>query len=230
VSPIEVVEAVPRSAAEISLLPERPLVVAAAVERGVTEVIHYTTMNNLIGILATSLECSSRVQDNPTVEKVHEQNCPDRSRDAAWLDYVNLSISRINHWIFGSSRGRWHPDAVWVVLAFDVEILGHPGVVFTTTNNAYPSCLRAEGLPGFERMFADPVLGYNSRRYARLDLPDHHTSDHCAEVLYPGAVDISFLNTIYTRTDDEDTDDLFGIMKALNHQIDVVVNPKMFRG
>lgn len=227
-TPVDIVEAVPRAEEQIALLPEQPLVVAAAVDRGITEIVHYTTMNNVIGILATSLQCSSKVQDNPKVEKVFGPNCPDRSRDAAWLEYVNLSVSRINHWIFASSRDRWHPDAVWVVLAFDVEILGHPGVVFTTTNNAYPACLRAEGLPGFERMFAEPLLGYNSRPFDRRGLPDHHTSDHCAEVLYPVAVDTTFLNTIYTNTDD-DAEHLSGILSALSLDVDVVVNPRMFR-
>lgn len=228
-SQVEVAEAVPRTAAEIVLLPDQPRVVEAARTRGITEVVHYTTMNNVIGIGATSLQCSSKVQDDPKVEKVFSQNCPDRSRDAPWLDYVNMSVTRINRWIFKSSRDRWHPEAIWVVLAFDVEILGHPGVVFTTTNNAYPTCLRGEGLGGFERMFGDPVSGHRSRRLTRTGLPDNYTTDHCAEVLYPGEVAIEYLNTIYVRVD-EDTEHLFGILSALDLvEVEVAVKPEMFR-
>jgi hypothetical protein len=227
-SPAAVRMATPRTRDQIAKLSPKPQVVAAARERGITEVVHFTTMNNMIGILHTALLCWSLVRESPDVEKVFGQNCPNRYRDAEWIDYVNLSITRPNYWMFGSSSRKWHPDAVWVVLAFDVEILGHPGVVLTTTNNAYETCLRSEGRAGFDQMFADPVLGYNGRSYGRAGFPPNHTTDHCAEVLYPASVSIEYLRRIYAKQD-EDTEQIAGILGGLGKTIEVMVEPRMFR-
>jgi hypothetical protein len=230
VSPPRIVEeATPRKEEDVAKLAYRPLVVESARERGVTEVVHFTTITNMIGILHTSLMCWSLVRENPDVDKVYDQNCPSRYRDADWVDYVNLSVSRINHWMFSSSSGRWHPDAVWVILVYDVEILGHPGVVFTTTNNAYPECLRAERLAGFKRLFDDPVVGHGGRLWTRARLPEHFTTDHCAEVLYPFSVSNEHLRRIYARCD-EDTEQLAGILGGLDVSIGVTVDSGRFHG
>lgn len=222
-------EATPRTEESIAKLAYRPRVVEWARKRGITEVVHFTTITNMIGILHTSLMCWSWVSENLDVDKVYGQNCPSRYRDAAWVNYVNLSVSRINHWMFRSSSGRWHPDAVWVILTYDVEILGHPGVVFTTTNNAYPECLRAERLAGFKHMFDDPVIGHAGRSWGRAGLPEHFTTDHCAEVLYPFSVGNEYLRRIYSRCDD-DTEQIAGILGGLGVSIEVMVDQGRFSG
>ena len=58
------------------------------------------------------------------LEHVYRPNA-DTRKDPSWLDYVNLSIERINDSMFEASA-RWHiaDNNPWVVLAFDVEILG----------------------------------------------------------------------------------------------------------
>jgi hypothetical protein len=227
VTPVLVREAHPRTLKEVGKLNPRPAVVAAARERGISEIVHFTMMKNLIGILSTALLCRSLVSSEHYVQAVYDPNCSSRYKDAAWIDYVNLSISRINPWMFGPSR-RWHPGATWVILSFDVEILGHPGVVFTTTNNAYDTCLRAEGLAGFKRMFEDPVSGYNGRQKSRSHLDPNMTTDHGAEVLYPISLDMSYVRTIYAQKD-EDMDDIAGILGGLGLSVDYVVNEGAFR-
>jgi len=228
VSPGLIKEARPRTAEQIATLPDRPAVVRAARARGITEIVHFTTMSNMIGILRTSLLCWSKVRENPDVEKVYAQNSRSRWRDAEWVDYVNLSVSRINRWMFGSSR-RWHPEALWVVLAFDIQILGHPGVVFTTTNNGYSAeCLRAEGRAGFERLFSESIAGYNGRISTRAGLPECHTTDHGAEVLYPFSLEIDHLRCIYAKNE-EDTEQIAGVLGGLDLHLDVIVDPQRFR-
>lgn len=176
----------PRSPGEVAKLPACPDVVAAAKERGVTRIVHFTTARGLVGILAKRAVMSrKRLPEDKYIEHVYRSNAEDR-KDVEWLDYVNLSVERINDWMFRHSE-RWHAAEgnPWVVLSFDPAILGHPGVVFTTTNNKYPACERAEGIEGFGRMFADRVYGYNRKQHDRGGKQPSWPTDRQAEVLYP---------------------------------------------
>jgi hypothetical protein len=223
-------DALPRTAEAISKLRPVPAIPLAAEERRITEVVHFTMTRNLIGVLSTALMCRSRVGKEHYVQAVYAPNCYSRVRDAAWIDYVNLSVSRINRWMFGYSRG-WHPREAWAILGFDVAILGHPGVVFTTTNNAYEDvCLRGEGLEGFEQIFLDPVVGYDGRLRHRVGLEDKFPTDFGAEILYPSSLSIDYLQTIYTESE-EGIDIVEGILGGLHSEIDVevVLDSERFR-
>ena len=188
----------PRTPAEIAELDRCPEVVVAAGAREITEVVHFTTVSGAVGILASgAVKSRRRLPEDKYLEHVYRPNARNRSRDTLWHDYVNLSVSRINDSMFDSSE-RWHAvDGVsWVVLSFRPHILGDPGVVFATTNNIYPACLRGEGLAGFDAMFADPVWGRYSCRQERVGLPDNFTTDRQAEVLYPGELVLDHLQRI----------------------------------
>lgn len=219
----------PRLSEELRALPPCPEIVAAATRRGIAEVLHFTTIQGAVGIIASgALKSRRRLPKEKYLEHVYRPNAAIR-HDVAWLDYVNLSISRINDSMFGSSE-RWHvtEDVSWVVLSFVPEILGHPGVVFTTTNNIYPSCRRGEGLPGFNQLFDDPVFGRYNRRHTRAGIPEHFTTDRQAEVLYPGEVDVGFLQRIDVQLD-EALDDVHGALGGLDHLAPVRHAPEVFR-
>ncbi len=161
------------------------------------------------------------------LEHVYQPNAQFR-KDVAWLDYVNLSISRINDWMFGSSV-RWHfdDDNPWVVLAFDPELLGDPGVVFATTNNIYPACCRQESLDGFENLFADEVRGRYERLHTRIGKPPNWPTDRQAEVLYPRQVPLKYLRRIDVQLEDV-VDDIHGILGGLHLSIPVRHVPEVF--
>ena len=132
------VAARPRTEEEIAGLPPCPEVVTEAKQRGVTQVVHFTTVRGAVGVLGSGfVKSRKRLPKDEHLEFVYRRNAKFR-KDTAWLDYVNLSIERINDWMFGASV-RWHATEgnPWVVLSFDPQILAHPGVVFTTTNNIY---------------------------------------------------------------------------------------------
>ena len=188
-------EAVPQSEAEVQNEPRCPEVVNAAVERGITRIVHFTRTNpGLTGILDSSAVKARRdLVEDVRLRHVYEDNAPDRSRDHLWHGYVNLSITAINLWMFGPSR-KWHPGAEWVILDFSPEILGDPGVVFCTTNNAYRSAHRHAGLQGFDQMFASTVPGYQGRESTRSGREPNQTTDHGAEVLYPSALSLDYLH------------------------------------
>lgn len=220
----------PRTSDEVAALLPCPQVVAAARCRGITEVVHFTTIHGAVGILASRLlKSRKRLPRDKYLEHVYRPNAKSRSRDAAWLDYVNLSISRINDWMFDTSE-RWHiADGVsWVVLSFTVDILGHPGVVFATTNNIYPACQRGEGVEGFNRLFDEVVLGRYSVPHTRDGLPDSFTTDRQAEVLYPGELSTDHLQRIDVQVADA-ADDVEGVLGGLGLELPVRYAPEVFQ-
>ena len=225
-------EARPKTAREIANLPPRPEVLDAAKERGITDVVHFTTTKGAIGILASrAVKSNARAQEDEYVEHVFAPNTKSRERDEEWLDYVNLSIQRINASMFLWSEDQHRGEEVsWVALSFSPEILSHKGVVFTTTNNIYPSCKRSEGLEGFSQMFSDPVIGWYGRRHVRAGKLDSWTTDRQAEVLYPGELSIEHLQRIDVQTE-EGLDRIHGMMGGLNLNMDVPVRhaPEVFR-
>lgn len=219
----------PRTAAEIALLPQRPEVVAAAAAFGVTEVLHFTRVTGAVGILASgAVKSRNQLPADTYLEHIYQPNAIDRSRDVEWHDYVNLSVSRINTWMFGTSQ-RWHArDGVpWVVFVFGPTILGDPGVVFTTTNNIYPTCHRWERLAGFTAMFDQVVYGRYASKHTRDGLLPHYPTDRQAEVLYPGALGLAHLIRIDVEVE-ETADTIMGTLGALGMEVAVRYAPEVF--
>ena len=65
--------------------------------RGIERIVHFTTNLGALGVLATrSLKARARLRDDELLANVAKLNAKDRSRDAKWHDFVNLSITNIN--------------------------------------------------------------------------------------------------------------------------------------
>ena len=222
-------EAHPRSSDEIAMLSDCPEILTVAEEKGIKNVVHFTRTNGAIGALYTgALKSRKQLPEDQQVKFVYEPNASRRT-DTKWLDYVNLSIERINDWMFKSSR-RWHANSAypWVVMSFHPRILAHPGVVFTTTNNKYPECKRAERLQGFRRMFSNSVVGYGGRPYTRVGKMSGWTTDRQAEVLYPGKLSCDHLQRIDVQLE-ETVDTIRSALEVLNMSIPVQHAPEAFR-
>ena len=222
------VEAHPRTLAEVARLPQRPEVVAAAKERGISDVVHFTTTSGAVGVLtASAVKSRARLPKDKYLEHVYRPNAEFR-KDRAWLDYVNLSISRINDWMFDASR-RWHvaDGNPWVVFSFASEILGHAGVVFATTNNIYPACRREEGLAGFCRLFENSVRGRYDRLHDRRGKEPAWPTDRQAEVLYPGELSCEYLRRIDVQQE-ETEDSIHGMLGGLGLNVPVRHAPEVF--
>lgn len=198
--------------------------------RGITEVVHFTMSKGLLGMLAAGAALSRvRITDEEILEFIARVNA-NRVIDQGYEDYVNLSITEINHPFFEISSKKWHPGAEWAVLAFDPEILTHDGVVFVTTNNAYPARRRAKGEAGLEGLFAPKVLGYYSQEQKRTSgMPDHLTTDEQAEVLYPKRLSTEYLRAVYVR-DGEFQDQVCAHFGAVGHpDVEIIVAPERFQ-
>lgn len=179
-------------------------VAALAHQRGITEILHFTTNRGALGIFASGvIKPTSQLGADKYLEHIYTPNCRDRSKDAAWTGYVSLSISRVNNWMLSRSED-WHStDGVWwVVLALDIFLLADPGVYFVTTNNTYSSCLRrGTGADGLDALFAPRVEWgwYGAVKTRYRGMPDAWTTDPQAEVLYPGQIPVSQLRAVYVR-------------------------------
>lgn len=169
-------------------------------ERGVTEILHYTSDRGVMGsVMKGALLSRQRVEADPDVAFIFE-GIWDR-KDHAWLDYISLSVARTNLDLFRRSRAHF-PDRWWAVMSFSPEILDHEGVWFTTTNNVYEDCCeRGQGLDGFEAMYASPIEWgyYGSRKHRGSRHEEAWPTDRAAEVLYPGAIALEHLQTVYVE-------------------------------
>lgn len=205
--------------------------------RGVTEVLHFTTSQGLIGILASKVLLSrDRLMESEYLENIALLNTEDRARDADWTDYISMSISGINGHLLSRSRG-WHAESWWAVLAFGVEVLDGDGIQFCVTNNAYPNANRQAGSDGFEAMFAPEVpWGYYGSVARRTSgMPQSQPTHIQAELLYPGELSLAHLHTIYVE-DLEHVAEVRGLIAALNvgsgpdlSDVDVVYKPTVLR-
>lgn len=198
--------------------------------RGIKELLHFTTNSGLLGILdSRCLLSRKRLPDNKRLEFILKFNSSYR-KDLPWLDYVNLSISRINLNFFGASQC-WHPDVAWRILSFDPILMDHAGVVFTTTNNIYPKVERNNGNDGLTAMFKPSVFGsYNSVISRSNDTPPNWPTCPQAEVLYPSVVSTEYLKKIHVRTEEEQ-DSVYGKINCFPHpQVEVVINKEIFLG
>jgi hypothetical protein len=200
-------------------------------ERKINEVLHFTTNKGLLGILdSKGLSSRVRLSENDRLEFILKYNSGTR-KDTDWLDFVNLSISRINSSFFNSS-GQWHSkDIWWCILSFKPEIISHSGVFFTTTNNIYTGVIRSSGCEGLEKMFEENIIHWRRRSVSRApELPKSYPTCEQAEVLYPKVVSTEYLECIYVK-DEESFDQVHAqIVAACHADIKVILDADMFHG
>ncbi|KEP74535.1 hypothetical protein HR12_08325 [Microbacterium sp. SUBG005] len=203
-------------------------------ERGITEVLHFTTNHGLLGIFARgALLSRDDLNADDLLESVRLLNCAQR-KDPNWTGHVSMSISAVNQDFFSSSRGWKSPrDGVWwTVLSFSPRILSDPGVVFTTTNNTYDSTVkRGQGLEGLHALYGPAVpwgyYGHVARR--RESTPTNLPTHVQAEVLYPGRVTLTDLQAVYVPEGDH-IDNVKALMTSIPGapQVPVAVHPEVF--
>lgn len=209
-------------------------------QRGISEVLHFTTNRGVIGTLAArALLSRHQLPQEKYLQYVLHVNAANRpesfhgfDKSQNWLDYVNLSISEINRRYFDVSL-KWHKDLDiwWSILAFDPVIMTHEGVFFATTNNAYePLCLRQPGNAGLMQLFQDSVQRKSGWTVNRRYRAAHLTTCEQAEVLYPQRVSLEFLRRIYVQ-EGEHQDQVRGWLADFGlHNVDVVIDPEKFQG
>ncbi|UXH38817.1 DUF4433 domain-containing protein [Pseudomonas promysalinigenes] len=201
-------------------------------QRGIESVVHFTTNRGSLGIFAcNALKSRQRLNADEQLKHIFQPNAKSRDKDLAWLDYANLSISRINMHFFNTCSGSWHREQnfFWCIFDFSPVIMLHENVQFTTTNNIYSGNLRSSGIEGLQRAFQQRThqfLGNYAERTS--DFPVNEPTCNQAEILYPGEVSTRYLQRIYVRSE-EHGDELAAQMAATAHPaVEVLVRPELF--
>lgn len=211
--------------------PELETIEGIIAERGIDEVLHFTTNKGLLGILATrNVKSRALLSEDKYLEHIFTPNAGTR-KDSAWVAYVNLSITRINTEYFGHSE-RWHRNEKiwWCVASLDPVILSHSGVVFATTNNIYSGVSRSEGATGLAALFAERVVRWSGNVVARSeDCPAGAPTCVQAEVLYPEMVSTQHLRRVYVATRHHKAVVKAQMASVRHPEVEVVVRPDVFR-
>ena len=176
---------------------------------------------------SSAIKARNHLPEDARLKYVYEANAADRRLDQRWHDYVNLSVTNINPWMFRFSM-REHEGVTWVILEFGPKIFGDPGVVFCTTNNIYPAAHRGRGLQGFEQMFAPMVPGrYQHMTRATAARPIRRRI-HRLRCSTPS----NSLSTTSTRSPFETArrhDAVFSALNPFPHQPKIELDPEAFR-
>lgn len=199
-------------------------------QREITEVLHFTTHRGLLGALHSRVVKSrKRLPADVDLQYIYLPNANFR-KDVDWLDYVNLSVSRINIDFFKACC-RWHraEDLWWCIMSFAPVIMTHEGVYFATTNNMYTGVKRGMGAVALESLFAQRVTRWSGNMAVRsLDSPSHFTTCVQAEVLYPGELSVKYLRRIYVIRA-EDLDEVHAQLAMTGFQaVEVLLDPERF--
>lgn len=208
-------------------------------EKEIEEVLHFTTNNGIVGILATGyLRSRFKLSEDQYLQHILFPNSSNRPEESIyfdkkenWLNYINLSISEINSRYFQVSD-RWHntKNVWWGILAFDPVIMGHDGVYFATTNNSYDYCKRGIGVDGFNALFASLIKCKPNWNILRIRRSNKLPTCEQAEVLYPQRISTKFLKTIYV-SDESSHDAVFGWLLEFNlPNVNVVISEEKFKG
>jgi hypothetical protein len=187
--------------------------------RGIREILHFTTNCGLLGMLATrAVKSRKRLPDDAQLEFLFLPNT-DYRKDPEWIDYVNLSISKVNNRFLNWSRQQPRQDRLfWSILSFSPEILLHRGVCFATTNNIYTGVKRGMNGRDLDALF-QPTVHQWGPYYAKrsTSIPEACPTCEQAEVLYPGELSLAYLGKIYV-TDHNCQDEVHAMIGALGCQ------------
>ena len=202
-------------------------------ELGISEVVHFTRNSGLLGIAATGGVLARRhLDESQYLKHIYRPNAKLR-RDTEQLDYVNLSIDRVNAAFLDVAMNKWYrdePDLFWCVLSFAPDILAHPGVLFATTNNMYTGALRAPGVQGLRALYAPRIVQWDGKVVRRAGgISQSWPTCRQAEALYPDALPLKFLKAICV-TDEADGDQVHAVLKTFRIKaVKVVVDPGKFQ-
>ena len=208
-------------------------------EKGISEILHFTTERGLTGCAGTGLVLSRKALNEEQflsyiaspVSSERKEAQDTFNKDEDWLDYINLSISEINTSYFNVARNWFRgEDRWWCIMAFDPIILTHPKVYFTTTNNIYTSVIRTPGCAGLQSMFVETITRWRGKTVSRNGRQQRLTTCEQAEVLYPNPLDMKFLRSVYVQNQ-EQAASIHGTLRSFGFlSVNVIICPEKFLG
>lgn len=167
---------------------ERNQIKAFCIERGIEELLHFTTVENLQSVLDLGLNSKSY---NGEIFKHHKSN--DMNRFDGREHMISLSISYPNDLMFYKYRMA-EPNQKWVVLSLPSKILWELECLFCYRNAATKEISSQpdeslSGIDALEKMFTFEGGGPGPE----------YPSDSQAEVLVMSHIPSDYINNIYVQ-------------------------------
>lgn len=184
---------------ETSTHPDADVIIAAARERGITRLVHFTPLINLLSIVEMRaiiardrvIEIARQKADQHLLDYI---DFNDRLRLDRHTRHINLSVQHPNSSLFRRFREACTWCDVWCVLLVTPEYLALPGVLFSR-GNAASSYVRRTGTGSsaadFLALFAEEQVTanqYGTRSIVRSGLASCYPTDPQAEVMVPDEI------------------------------------------
>lgn len=180
--------------------------------RGITRLVHFTTLINLFSIYEQgALLSRNRLFDlqitTPNLHLDHYLTINDRIRLDCAPNFINLSIQMPNRWLLKAFKSALErKDDAWCILAIDLEPIMWRDTVFSV-NNAASSVARTAGIgPSINHwnaLFAATVKGSGGRVFNRSAMPANLPTDAQAEVLVKDEIPTSFIQEIIFENNED---------------------------
>lgn len=178
--------------------------------RGITRLVHFTPFLNLCGIFNLGgiwprERIREYAQENPEEHLMDYIKWNDKLRLDKREDCINLSIQRINSFLF--KRFKEFPEGKpWCILEIDPVCMQGIGVSFTVANAAstwVKRCGTKKGISGLIELYADCIN--DGKRVERRvnNIPMNCPTSRQAEVLYPGVISISLIKGLVFESDED---------------------------
>ena len=199
--------------AEFVLSPDAAAIQAFVKERGITRLVHFTPFCNLLGVyemgaLWAKQKIETVAQSKSDFFLLDYIRWNDGLRLDGRRDCINLSIQRINQYLFTSFKKKFTECDIWCILEISPEILAAEGVSFTVGNAASSyvrNCGTGIGIDALKAMFTDSVVVgnmYGRRVSTRMGVPNNCPTDRQAEVMFPDEINVKYIQGIVVESEE----------------------------
>lgn len=172
-------------------------------EHSITELIHFTQLDNLDSIMEFGL-----LSVNLLRKKCIKYNYNDSNRLDNLTNTISLSIGFPNYKLFYKLRDK-DKSKKWIVIKLKPEVLYEKSCLFCTDNAASyeisnQSLYERSGIKALKRLFYDCVDGNNIVTRDELGIKKYHTTNPQAEVLVFDKIEPKYIKSIIFSMEDKE--------------------------
>jgi hypothetical protein len=183
-------------------------------ERNISELIHFTPTKNLYGIMEMGEIMSRARLEELDVEHFDILDYIEFNDEIRYDDknYINLSISSPNTFLFSKFRDKTKddPTIVWCVLKIETKYIYEYDTLFSVTNAASNAAKKQFGISGniemFKQLFANELIFKTyrgNRKIKRGKIKDKYPTDVQAEILVKSSIPISSIKKVCFLNNEE---------------------------
>ena len=199
----ELKEAIPsvtyNSTRETDLSVEQKAIKRFLDERGIHYLIHFTDAENVSSIKKTGILSIEELKRNHIPFKSNDDSRHDNA-----LDYISLSVSEINQFVYKAFRYDRKTIQHGVKVIIDAAILYleiNTPRIYSNTNAANLSAAKGADLEALRGMFAD-LVEYDDRHFDRNKKTPYQPTDLQAEILWYRCVPSKYILCFWDLEED----------------------------